>query len=537
MTPVEGQIISQSSTSPIFPSRQQAQDVHLSVCHRMSKMREVMSVSVALALLFTIGCGGGSSSSSSGGSSNNPGSSQGISGVWEFVATSTLGSTTLIEADISANGSQSSASGPNEVQTATYSNGLWYVNGACSSASPGQNSVSGTVTGNSISVTFNEGGNIFTGQGTVSGTTISGSYSGTSPDCSSSGTFTGTQVPNLSGTFSGTLGFPSGSDQVTATLTESSSYSLTVQTTLSGADNGNFVFSGSAVANVMFVSGSVNGKAFSLFGYFDRSGQFTGTPNSIAVFDYNTLAYVGLLTVSAPPQTNITGAWEFVAVPEGGGSFNVVEANVSQSGSTFFGAGGPLLLYIIPSMQQWDAPIGICQPHEFDSINLSGTVNGVQVSFAVLDGVNGQVFVTTTGQATVNGTTVSGAYNSSGGCGYAASSGTLTGNIVDLTGSYNLLLGTTLVPSGTATISQQGTYPANQTTTVSTSEQGVWTGNSQGGLFAVQDGNTGPTYVGVHVAPAIVDSSGGVFDHGDIIVYNYVSPDASGFVFFGILRR
>ena len=133
----------------------------------------------------------------------------------------------------------------------------------------------------------------------MNGTTISGTYSGTNSNCSDSGTFTGTQVPNLAGTFSGILNFPSGSDQVTATLTEGSNYSLTVQTTLVGADNGDFTFTGSAVANVMFVSGSVDGNAFSLFGYFDRSGQFTGTPNSIAVFDDNLVngvyAYYGLL--------------------------------------------------------------------------------------------------------------------------------------------------------------------------------------------------------------------------------------------------
>ena len=56
---------------------------------------------------------------------------------------------------------------------------------------------------------------------------------------------------------------------------------------MTGADNGNFTFSGSAVANVMFVSGSINGNSFSLFGYFDSSGTYNGTPNSIAVFNDN----------------------------------------------------------------------------------------------------------------------------------------------------------------------------------------------------------------------------------------------------------
>ncbi len=220
---------------------------------------------------------------------SNSGSAQGISGAYEFVASSstTGGSKTLIEANLSASGAQSSANGPNQVQTATNLNGIWYVNGACSSASPGQNSISGTVTGSNITLTFNEGGNVFTGQGTLSGTTVSGTYAGSNSNCSDSGTFTGTQVPNLSGTFSGTLNFPSGADHVQATLTEGSDHSLTVQTTLTGADNGNFTFSGTAVANVMFVSGSINGNSFSLFGYFDSSGIYNGTPKSIAVFDDN----------------------------------------------------------------------------------------------------------------------------------------------------------------------------------------------------------------------------------------------------------
>jgi len=256
---------------------------------RRQIMRKATSVSISLALLFAVGCGGGSGSGGSG--------SQGLSGSYEFVAVSSVhaGSKTLIDANLSANGAGTSASGPSQVQTATYVNGLWYVNGGCSSSSPGQNSVTGTVSGSNISLTFNEGGNVFTGQGTVSGTTVSGSYSGNSPGCTDSGTFTGTVVPALGGTFSGTLNFNLGSTQATATLTEGTGNSLTVQTTLTGAYSGNFTFSGSAVANVMFVSGTVDGTAFSLFGYFDSKGTYTGTPNSIAVFDYNTLAYEGLL--------------------------------------------------------------------------------------------------------------------------------------------------------------------------------------------------------------------------------------------------
>jgi hypothetical protein len=240
-------------------------------------MRKTAPVPLVFVLLAAIGCGGGSSSSGS------------ISGPYEFVATSntTSGWTTLIEANLSANGTQSSANGPNQVQTATRLNGVWYLNGdgACPNPTPGQNSISGMVNGSNITLTFNEGGNVFTGEGTVNGSTITGTYSGTNAGCSDSGAFVGTQVPNLSGTFSGILSLPSGSDQVTATLTESAGDFLTVQTTLTGADNGTFTFSGSAVANIMFVSGSVNGNSYSLFGYFDNSGTYNGTADSIQVFD------------------------------------------------------------------------------------------------------------------------------------------------------------------------------------------------------------------------------------------------------------
>jgi hypothetical protein len=148
-----------------------------------------------------------------------------------------------------------------------------------------------------------------------------------------SASFTAKQVPNLGGTFSGTLNFPAGAANVTATLTEGSGYSLTVQTTLSGAYNGTFAFSGSAVANVMFVSGSVNGTSFSLFGYFDATGQFTGTPNSIAVFDDNTLTYYGLLIASSS-LSNVTGITisptSANAVVNGGTASFTAQATVSS---------------------------------------------------------------------------------------------------------------------------------------------------------------------------------------------------------------
>ncbi|MGA8500844.1 MAG: hypothetical protein WB683_04805 [Candidatus Sulfotelmatobacter sp.] len=71
---------------------------------------------------------------------------------------------------------------------------------------------------------------------------------------------------------------------------------MTVSAALTGPmNNGTFTLTGSAVGNVMFVSGSVNGNTLNLFGYFDRTGAYTQMPNSLLVFDYATQVSAGLL--------------------------------------------------------------------------------------------------------------------------------------------------------------------------------------------------------------------------------------------------
>jgi len=251
-------------------------------------------------LLFT-SCGG-----------NNNLSTTPVSGAYEFVITSNVtGGVTLVEANFTANGSQSGATGPNQVQVLTHENKIYYVNGVCFGSTPGKNSVSTIRDGNSVTVTFDDGGNSFSAQGAVTGTTISGNYSITDSKCpdlmnnvgvpqgSDSGGFTGNEVPLLQGTFSGTLNLPTGLDNAILTLTEDKNYGLNVNLKLSGVvDNGSFSLSGSAIGNVAFVSGTVSGQSLSLFAYYDRLGSLTGTANSLLVFDYGTLANVGLLLKS-----------------------------------------------------------------------------------------------------------------------------------------------------------------------------------------------------------------------------------------------
>jgi|HubBroStandDraft_1064217.scaffolds.fasta_scaffold00153_15 hypothetical protein len=259
------------------------------------------AISLAVLTVLTMtGCGG----------SRLP-SNSGVSGAYEFVVTSNItGGTTLVEANLIANGAQSSATGPSQVQILTLENKNWYVNGICPGKTPGQNSVTASVTGSNVALTFDQGGNPLPGQGVLSGTTITGNYSVTGSSCpdltgevslgippgSDSGGFVGNQVPPLAGTFSGPLNLPDGTDNVALTLAEGADNALTVNAVVTGAaDNGTYTLIGSAVGNVMFVSGSVNGQSLSLFGYFDRAGTYTGMINSILIFNSNTQAKLGLL--------------------------------------------------------------------------------------------------------------------------------------------------------------------------------------------------------------------------------------------------
>ncbi len=259
---------------------------------------KVFAIALALLVVLMASCGG---------NSTLPPSS-GVSGAYEFVVTSNVsGGVTLVEANLAAKGNQSTATGPSQVQILTLEKKNWYVNGVCAGKTPGKNSVAAGVSGGNVALTFNEGGNAFPGQGVLTGAEITGNYSVTDSNCpdlvglsfppgSDSGGFVGNQVPALAGTFSGSLNLPDGTDDVALTLSEGPNNALTVNAQVTGvADNGMFTLKGSAVGNIMFVYGSVNGQSLSLFGYFDRAGTFTGMTNSMLVFDYSSQATLGLL--------------------------------------------------------------------------------------------------------------------------------------------------------------------------------------------------------------------------------------------------
>lgn len=254
-------------------------------------------------LLFALACGDTHSSLSSGT----------VSGAYEFVVTSNVtGGVTLVEANLSASGDQMSASGPAQVQILTLEKKIWYLNGVCAASTPGQNSIAANLNGNNLTVMFNEGGYQLPAQGVITGTQMTGNYSisGSScPDLTGSpssvppippgvdqGGFVGNEVPSLAGTYSGTLNLPDGTDNASISLAESSDSTLNANLSLTGSvDNGTFTFTGSAVGNVMLVTGTVNQQSLTLLGFFDRAGTYTGFPNSLLIFNYGRLTNAGLL--------------------------------------------------------------------------------------------------------------------------------------------------------------------------------------------------------------------------------------------------
>lgn len=261
----------------------------------------MLSIPLMALLLLTVSCAGNGGHVTSGAAT----------GPYEFVITSNVtGGATLVETNLTANGNQTGASGPSQVQILTFEKKTWYVNGVCPGNQPGQNSVAATLTGNNIGLTFDIGGNPLPGQGQQTGTTVTGNYSVTGSTCADligeialgyppgtdAGGFVGNQVPDLAGTFAGPLNLPNGTDNAAFTLVENDDHSLTVTAELTGpVDNGTFTLTGSAVGNVMFVSGTLGGQTSSLLGYYDRTGTYTGMPNSILVFDNQSLAKIGLL--------------------------------------------------------------------------------------------------------------------------------------------------------------------------------------------------------------------------------------------------
>jgi len=257
--------------------------------------------------------------SCSGKSSIGPAAMPTISGAWEFIAASstTPGYSTGVEValkqgqvlvdgvyqptgDISASGDQINFVG---FTPGAHQNGPPNIvlGGNCTPATSNTgNSLSGTLSGfaGSMNFTYTENGNVFNVSATLdaSGQSIdSGTYTevagagngvcnGDAAVLDSGTIVTGKVVSKPTGTYTGKLILPDGtSDSVTATVTVSSSGSLTMNVIASAPDNSAFS-----------LSGPITGAYFSVTGTFNIGGQVQSvTYNGYyeLAFDSRTSAY------------------------------------------------------------------------------------------------------------------------------------------------------------------------------------------------------------------------------------------------------
>jgi hypothetical protein len=226
---------------------------------------------MVIAAILLAGCGGGASTNSGGGGSISGGGSgsatpAAIGGKWEVISTSTQNpGSSFPHAGIEANFTQTDTTILSGNKAAAvipfFVQGLNYQIAAGHACGGYQASVSGTLTGQSLSFTVTETGPSgtlpITGTATISSDnkSMSGNYM-TQGGCglsADSGTFTGSVIPSASGTY--LASFDTG-NTATLVLTEDATHNISVQGTLLGSS---FTLSGETIGGALVVSGNVPG--------------------------------------------------------------------------------------------------------------------------------------------------------------------------------------------------------------------------------------------------------------------------------------
>jgi len=245
-----------------------------------------------------------------------------IGGAWEFktVSNSNPATYTGIEVALKAgqvlvNGveqpnGQVSATGATQIAFLTIdaSTGAVSFGGSCALTGDGSYSMAGSFAalGGPFNFTYTERGNVFNVTATLSGDNQSflGTYSSVAgSNCSDTGTITGTVVPKLSGTYVGQLALPDGTtDSVTATFSEDSSSTLTLNLVATSPDNTNFTMSGPVTGNAFLVQGTFQGQAVSYAGYFEPTPSLVPSFYFVNTTNAAQPSYAG--TLVPPPPTN-----------------------------------------------------------------------------------------------------------------------------------------------------------------------------------------------------------------------------------------
>jgi hypothetical protein len=244
-------------------------------------------VSLAALLTVMVGC---SALNNALKKANGNSTSYDLSGSWEIVATSTEnpGVLSVVEFNATQQGNGNITAPVQEFIFGTPATVL----GNCFGVIPGnpQGNVTATVenSNSNITGTFTEtspqgGSASFSIQAPLaSNTTFSGNFigaTGNSTACADAGTFVATQTASLSGTYSGQLTYPDGSQEtVSVTMTEDPAYNVTVTGTATGGmQDGPINLTGTVTGNLAVLSGtSKSGQPLTLFAWWDvnlpRSG-------------------------------------------------------------------------------------------------------------------------------------------------------------------------------------------------------------------------------------------------------------------------
>lgn len=247
-------------------------------------------VSLAALLTVMVGCNALNNALKKAGNGNGNSTSYDLSGSWEVVATSTQnqGVVSYVEFNATQQGNGNITAPAQEFIFGTPATVL----GNCFGVIPGnpQGNVSATVDNSSSNITgtFTEtspqgGSASFSIQAPLaSNTTFSGNFigaTGNSTACADAGTFVATKTASLSGTYSGQLTYPDGSQEtVSVTMTEDPSYNVTVTGTATGGmQDGPINLTGTVTGNLAVLSGtSKSGQPLTLFAWWDvnlpRSG-------------------------------------------------------------------------------------------------------------------------------------------------------------------------------------------------------------------------------------------------------------------------
>lgn len=219
-----------------------------------------------------------------------------------------------------------------------------------------------------------------------------------------------------------------------------------------------------------------------------------------------------------PPPTpaNFQGQWQLIAISHvtNSGGANLIEANWTQSGSQILAGPAtviPLRAGYVPN--GWT--VNACQGgNGLDGTNpnnntFSATVTGNNVNFTLTEtGPNGTYVITGATVVSSGGLSLSGTYSTAGGCGLAADSGTITGDLIpgNTTGLYSGALDG--VSYGVIDVTQgAGSDPYTITLSVSGTNT-LLVGQMVGGAFSVLGtwGNFQNFFInGIYLTPSVID--------------------------------